>query len=316
MPEEQTEHRTEHPAADQVEASAPAATATSTLKPGSRPNRASWLREYETIYLMPPDITDEAADKIAERLRDLVAKNAGRVIKFTTWGRRKTAFEVRRQPRALYLQMSYLGLGQTVSEVERNLRNMEEVEKFLTTVVNKLVDPASRPTEPDVKLSSEVEERPLRSDRAERVTASTPTSPTTSSPISTRSNNLQERHQMARPGMGESKARRLRRQSPTEGVAWAAGRAMGGGMGAVKRVAGRGRGGSPGFGRRKAACRYCADKNAKVDYKDYTQLKYFLTERGKIIPRRISGNCAMHQARRWPSPSSARGRSRSCRTRS
>jgi small subunit ribosomal protein S18 len=53
-------------------------------------------------------------------------------------------------------------------------------------------------------------------------------------------------------------------------------------------------GGTGGFGRRKV-CRYCADKNAVVDYKDYTSLKYFLTERGKIIPRRISGNCALHQ---------------------
>jgi small subunit ribosomal protein S18 len=53
---------------------------------------------------------------------------------------------------------------------------------------------------------------------------------------------------------------------------------------------GRGRG----FGRRKV-CRFCADKNLKVDYKDQGQLKYFLTERGKIIPRRISGNCAKHQ---------------------
>ena len=53
---------------------------------------------------------------------------------------------------------------------------------------------------------------------------------------------------------------------------------------------GRGRG----FGRRKV-CRFCADKAAKVDYKDQGQLKYFLTERGKIIPRRISGNCAKHQ---------------------
>jgi small subunit ribosomal protein S18 len=42
-------------------------------------------------------------------------------------------------------------------------------------------------------------------------------------------------------------------------------------------------------------CRYCADKTAVVDYKDYNALKYFLTERGKIIPRRISGNCALHQ---------------------
>jgi small subunit ribosomal protein S18 len=54
-----------------------------------------------------------------------------------------------------------------------------------------------------------------------------------------------------------------------------------------------GRGGR-GFGRRKV-CRFCADKNQKVDYKDQGQLKYFLTERGKIIPRRISGNCAKHQ---------------------
>jgi len=53
---------------------------------------------------------------------------------------------------------------------------------------------------------------------------------------------------------------------------------------------GRGRG----FGRRKV-CRFCADKAAKVDYKDQQALKYFLTERGKIIPRRISGNCAKHQ---------------------
>jgi len=53
-------------------------------------------------------------------------------------------------------------------------------------------------------------------------------------------------------------------------------------------------GGRRGFGRRKV-CRFCADKNLKVDYKDHGQLKYFLTERGKIIPRRISGNCAKHQ---------------------
>ena len=55
-------------------------------------------------------------------------------------------------------------------------------------------------------------------------------------------------------------------------------------------MGGRGRG----FGRRKV-CRFCADKALKVDYKDQGQMKYFLTERGKIIPRRISGNCAKHQ---------------------
>ena len=48
------------------------------------------------------------------------------------------------------------------------------------------------------------------------------------------------------------------------------------------------------FGR-KRVCRFCADKILQVDFKDQATLKYFVTERGKIIPRRISGNCAKHQ---------------------
>ena len=49
-----------------------------------------------------------------------------------------------------------------------------------------------------------------------------------------------------------------------------------------------------GFARRKV-CRFCADKNVPIDYKDPQTLKHFITDRGKIIPRRISGNCAKHQ---------------------
>lgn len=49
-----------------------------------------------------------------------------------------------------------------------------------------------------------------------------------------------------------------------------------------------------GFSRRKV-CRFCADQTLGIDYKDPQLLKYFITDRGKIIPRRISGNCAKHQ---------------------
>lgn len=57
---------------------------------------------------------------------------------------------------------------------------------------------------------------------------------------------------------------------------------------------GGGFGGRRGFGRRKV-CRFCVDRSAVIDHKDPGTLKLFLTERGKIIPRRISGNCAYHQ---------------------
>ncbi|MBW2452353.1 MAG: 30S ribosomal protein S18 [Deltaproteobacteria bacterium] len=48
------------------------------------------------------------------------------------------------------------------------------------------------------------------------------------------------------------------------------------------------------YGRRKV-CRFCADKKLGIDYKDIRTLRYFVSERGKIVPRRISGNCAEHQ---------------------
>jgi len=48
------------------------------------------------------------------------------------------------------------------------------------------------------------------------------------------------------------------------------------------------------FHRRKV-CRFCADTSIVIDYKDVKSLRYFITERGKIIPRRISGTCAKHQ---------------------
>jgi small subunit ribosomal protein S18 len=48
------------------------------------------------------------------------------------------------------------------------------------------------------------------------------------------------------------------------------------------------------FHRRKV-CRFCADSSLVINYKDPKSLKYFITERGKILPRRISGTCAKHQ---------------------
>ena len=47
--------------------------------------------------------------------------------------------------------------------------------------------------------------------------------------------------------------------------------------------------------RRKKGCVFCADKTAVIDYKDANKLKRYISERGKILPRRITGNCAKHQ---------------------
>lgn len=46
---------------------------------------------------------------------------------------------------------------------------------------------------------------------------------------------------------------------------------------------------------KKKVCSFCVDKVESIDYKDVSKLKKYISERGKILPRRISGNCAKHQ---------------------
>jgi small subunit ribosomal protein S18 len=105
---------------------------------------------------------------------------------------------------------------------------------------------------------------------------------------------------MARPDMGGGKMGGGFGSRFGGGGGGGGGGGYGGGRGGDRDRGDRGdreggeEGGRRGFGRRKV-CRFCADKALKVDYKDQGQMKYFLTERGKIIPRRISGNCAKHQ---------------------
>ena len=47
--------------------------------------------------------------------------------------------------------------------------------------------------------------------------------------------------------------------------------------------------------RRKKFCQFCADKTKEIDYKDVDTLKKYVTERGKILPKRLTGTCAVHQ---------------------
>ncbi|MCF0142972.1 MAG: 30S ribosomal protein S18 [Parasporobacterium sp.] len=51
----------------------------------------------------------------------------------------------------------------------------------------------------------------------------------------------------------------------------------------------------PNIRRRKKVCAFCGEKAAPIDYKDVATLKKYISERGKILPRRITGTCAKHQ---------------------
>ena len=126
--------------------------------PGTR------LREYETIFLVRPDLADDLVDKIVERIRGIVHRDGGKVIKVENWGKKKTAYEVKKHLRAIYLRFLYLGTTRMVAEFERNLRMTDDVLKYQSVKIAEDVDPSTRQVEPDVKLPGdpEVPERAAR----------------------------------------------------------------------------------------------------------------------------------------------------------
>jgi small subunit ribosomal protein S6 len=127
------------------------------------------LREYETIYAMKPDLGDDVVEKFKERIRALVTREGGKVIKFAIWGKKKTHYEIAKATRAIYTHVHYLGPAKIVAEVERNLRMVDDVVRYQTVKIAEETD-ANRPVEQDIKLAGDVDqpERPPREER-ERV---------------------------------------------------------------------------------------------------------------------------------------------------
>ncbi|HZA50296.1 MAG TPA: 30S ribosomal protein S6 [Myxococcaceae bacterium] len=119
----------------------------------------SHLREYETLFLVKPDLTDDAVDKIKDRVRGVVSRDGGKMIRFTVWGKKKLSYPVAKQNRAIYVHAHYLGGTSLVAEVERNLRIVDEVTRYISSRIADDVDPSTRETLEDVKLAGDVEER-------------------------------------------------------------------------------------------------------------------------------------------------------------
>lgn len=96
------------------------------------PGRA---KEYETIYILKPDVDAESADKVGARVAEVVGREAGRLTKVELWGRRRLAFDIKKHRRGVYYYLKYLGNGRVVSEVERNLRLTDGVLKYQTVLL-------------------------------------------------------------------------------------------------------------------------------------------------------------------------------------
>jgi small subunit ribosomal protein S6 len=97
-------------------------------------------REYETIYVLRPNVAKESQEKINQRVGDAVVREGGKLTSVENWGRRQLAYEVKKAKRGVYVYVKYVGGGAAVAEVERNLRMLDDVLKYQTVQVRDDVD--------------------------------------------------------------------------------------------------------------------------------------------------------------------------------
>jgi small subunit ribosomal protein S6 len=126
------------------------------------------VREYETIYILRPDVARESAERIGNRVEEAVTREGGKLTLVETWGRRRLAYAVHKHIRGIYYYVKYLGGGPVVDEVERNLRMLDDVLKYMTVQTRAEVDPASVEIDPErvkfgpLELPTEEEYEPSR----------------------------------------------------------------------------------------------------------------------------------------------------------
>ncbi len=87
---------------------------------------------YETMYILRPDVPEEEVETHANKYRDLVIESGGQIIDSQLRGKRRLAYNIGKHREGIYVQLNYSGDGQQVGPLERAMRLSEDVIRYLT----------------------------------------------------------------------------------------------------------------------------------------------------------------------------------------
>jgi small subunit ribosomal protein S6 len=95
------------------------------------------MQIYESIFIISPNISDEETANVIKKMQDVVVKQGGEMLKFEDWGKKKLAYEVKKQKRGHYAFFQFKSGPNAVSELERTYKLTDSVIKFLTVKLEK-----------------------------------------------------------------------------------------------------------------------------------------------------------------------------------
>ncbi len=99
------------------------------------------LRKYELIYIVQPEATEEERERVSSRIDAVVDQFEARVLKREDWGKRKLAYEIRKFNKGFYSYAVLLGRPGLTQEIERVLRMIDSVIRFITIKLEDGIDP-------------------------------------------------------------------------------------------------------------------------------------------------------------------------------
>lgn len=104
------------------------------------------MRDYETIFILNPNIDEEEAEKVNLKMQEVLTSNGGELLRVEKWGKRRLAYEVKKQKKGNYILIRYQAESAAVAELERNFKMSDPVIKFMTIRLEKdmLLDEAAK----------------------------------------------------------------------------------------------------------------------------------------------------------------------------
>lgn len=107
---------------------------------------------YESIFIINPNITDDETSAVIKKMQDVVARQGGEMLKFEDWGKKKLAYEVKKQKRGHFVFFQIKAAPAVVSELERTYKMTDSVIKFMTIKLEKeLRTRPVKPAKPEAK---------------------------------------------------------------------------------------------------------------------------------------------------------------------
>jgi small subunit ribosomal protein S6 len=90
------------------------------------------MQLYESIFVVRPSLSDEDTSKIIEKMKGVLEKSGATLLKLENWGKKKLAYEVKRERKGTFVYFHFKSPGNVVGELERSYRLEDSVIKFLT----------------------------------------------------------------------------------------------------------------------------------------------------------------------------------------